>query len=82
MFLFGNTITDVLIGHRVIATARQMRSMVELSDLGLECYELDVTDENAIFRLKNVLVNVLDGKLDILVNNAYVFITFPCCYRD
>lgn len=56
-----------------------MSSMVVLSDLGIECYELDVTDENAIARLKNVLVNVLDGKLDILVNNAYVS---SCFLRD
>lgn len=56
-----------------------MSSMVVLSDLGIECYELDVTDENAITRLKNVLVNVLDGKLDILVNNAYVS---SCFLRD
>ena len=44
--------------------------MTELSALGIQTYELDVTDESAIHHLKDVLEDVLDGTLDILVNNA------------
>ena len=54
-----------------------MSSMTELSALGIQTYELDVTDENAIHHLKDVLEDVLDGTLDILVNNAYVL---SCIY--
>lgn len=48
--------------------------MSGLSDLGIEKYELDVTDANAITRLRSILVELLGGKLDILVNNAYVLV--------
>lgn len=44
--------------------------MSGLSELGIEKYELDVTDANAITRLRGILIELLGGKLDILVNNA------------
>lgn len=47
-----------------------MSSMSGLSDFGIEQYELDVTDANAITRLRGILIELLGGKLDILVNNA------------
>lgn len=47
-----------------------MSSMSGLSELGIEKYELDVTDANAITRLRGILIELLGGKLDILVNNA------------
>lgn len=50
-----------------------MSSMAELTSLGIEAHELDVTDEDSIIRVKSALFDALGGKLDILVNNAYVY---------
>lgn len=44
--------------------------MEELSAMGIETYELDVTNSESVQRLKAVLGEALEGRLDILVNNA------------
>ncbi|KAJ7811634.1 NAD-P-binding protein [Mycena olivaceomarginata] len=57
-------------GCRVFATSRRLDSMEALSALEIETLELDVTDIDAIRRVKAEISTRTGGKLDILVNNA------------
>jgi hypothetical protein len=59
-------------GCRVFATSRRLDSMEALSALEIETLELDVTDIDAIRRVKAEISTRTGGKLDILVNNASV----------
>ncbi|KAF9066492.1 NAD-P-binding protein [Rhodocollybia butyracea] len=57
-------------GHRVFATARRLESMSELDSLGITVLELDVTNVESIRQARDKIASIMDGKLDILVNNA------------
>jgi 1-acylglycerone phosphate reductase len=59
-------------GFHVYATARSNGKMIELSKLGIETIELDVTSEASI---AEVAAKV--SSLDILVNNSGAMITMP-----
>jgi 1-acylglycerone phosphate reductase len=53
--------------------------MQELSALGIETLELDVTVIDAIRRVRDDIATKTGGKLDVLVNNAQVNPNFPKC---
>lgn len=56
-------------GYKVWATARNIDSIADLTDQGLETDTLDVTCEKAIQRVvERILAE--DGHIDILINNA------------
>ena len=59
------------LGHKVIAISRNINSLESLK--AIECYSVDITNDNIIesFIKKLVLKNI---KLDILINNAGVLI--------
>lgn len=46
--------------------------MERLSALSMKAMTLDVTDLNARRRVRSQVEQITGGKLDILVNNAYV----------
>ncbi|WP_067516202.1 SDR family oxidoreductase [Endozoicomonas ascidiicola] len=56
-------------GYRVWATARNVKSVEELSAKGMEILTLDVTDREQVQQAVKHIYTV-DGHLDILVNNA------------
>jgi len=57
-------------GLRVFAASRRLDSMERLSAMGIDTLELDVTDANAIQRVRDEIAALTGGKLDILMNNA------------
>ena len=67
----------VVIGLQVFATARSVEGIQDLADLGVKTLGLDVTDNDAVFRVRDQVAEIAGGKLDILVNNAYDFLSFP-----
>ncbi|KAJ7355880.1 NAD-P-binding protein [Mycena albidolilacea] len=72
-------------GFRVFATSRPLDSMQELSALGIETLELDVTAIDAIRRVRDDIATKTCGKLDVLVNNAQVnanSLTYPVAVTD
>ena len=44
--------------------------MTALADMGIETFELDVTSVSSIQSAKSTLEELLNGRLDILVNNS------------
>ncbi len=72
---FGLSITKALLqdGWRVIATARNIDSSVELTKLThseLMILPLDVTNELDRLSIQEYIANELNGNLDCLINNA------------
>jgi hypothetical protein len=68
-------ISESCTGLRVIATGvtgRRLESMAELAAQGIETLELDVTNDDSVQKAREVTAELTGGKLDILVNNAYV----------
>lgn len=61
-------------GLRVFATARRLSAMEDLLELGIECFILDVTKIDNIKQIRDEIVQLTGGTLDILVNNAYVYL--------
>ncbi|PHH75435.1 hypothetical protein CDD80_2367 [Ophiocordyceps camponoti-rufipedis] len=60
-------------GCHVIATARRPEVLVDLGSMGISTLQLDVTDEESVARCRAEAGALLvDGKLDVLVNNACV----------
>ncbi|KII86990.1 hypothetical protein PLICRDRAFT_55875 [Plicaturopsis crispa FD-325 SS-3] len=57
-------------GHRVIATARRLEAMSELTALGMTTLQLDATDEASVRKVRDEVAELTGGKLDVLVNNA------------
>lgn len=56
----------------MIATARRPEVLSDLAAMGMSALALDVTDAESIKRCHDEVANITGGKLDILVNNAYV----------
>jgi NAD(P)-dependent dehydrogenase (short-subunit alcohol dehydrogenase family) len=56
-------------GHRVYATARQLRALEPLASLGIRTLALDVDDDAAIGAALDT-VRAEAGSLDLLINNA------------
>ena len=63
----------IVIGFRVFATARSINSIKDLADLGMTALQLDVTNNDTVLRVRDQVTEMTGGKLDVLVNNAYVF---------
>jgi len=57
-------------GARVFATARNLDAMSNLSNAGIECLAMDVTETASLQTTREQVENITGGKLDILVNNA------------
>jgi 1-acylglycerone phosphate reductase len=75
LFLFTNNfkipkLMCVAIGFRVFATARDTSKITDLADLGIETLKLTVDNPQSIAALKEEIVKLTGGKLDMLINNA------------
>ena len=57
-------------GHRVIATARHPDDVKRLQSDGLTALQLDLTDSTSINRAVRQFLDLTDGKIDALFNNA------------
>ena len=61
-----------ILGLRVFAASRSLNSMKALADIGSERIQLDVTSPASISQTRDEVARKTGGRLDILVNNAYV----------
>lgn len=57
-------------GCTVITTVLPWESKEHLISAGIQCYELDVTNDDSVQALKRVVDKVTEGRLHVLVNNA------------
>jgi len=64
-------------GYRVFATARKLENIKGLSELGIETFQLDVTDLTSVRTCRDQIREITGGKLDILVNNAGIASSGP-----
>ena len=65
-------------GHKVFATARSIKKMQGLTELGCICLPLDVTDQASVDSLKeNVLKALGPEDFLVLINNAAVHTQKP-----
>ncbi|EME40770.1 hypothetical protein DOTSEDRAFT_82322 [Dothistroma septosporum NZE10] len=64
-------------GLLVIATARSKAVVEELTADGLIAIQLDVTDTSSITACRQAVARLVDGKLDILMNNAGRGLSLP-----
>jgi 1-acylglycerone phosphate reductase len=62
----------------VFATARSLKTLGNLSAAGIEVFTLDVTSQESINALKAEITILVDGKLDVLYNNAGVSESLSC----
>lgn len=63
---------SALIGFVVIVTVLPWENKDHLQLNGVHCYELDVTKNDSVQSLKKNVHKLTDGRLSVLVNNAYV----------
>lgn len=64
-------------GWRVFATARNLKKMSSVSDLGIETLTLDVQSKESLSSCVAAVAKLTDGTLDALVNNAGVGLSMP-----
>lgn len=57
-------------GYRVFATARKEADVAKLKAIGLESFQLDVTNDNSIQQALSQILAATGGTLDALFNNA------------
>ncbi|KAH7175099.1 uncharacterized protein B0J16DRAFT_349545 [Fusarium flagelliforme] len=69
-------------GFRVFATARSLKTLVNLTDSGIEILTLDVTRPESIANLKTEISTRTGGSLDILFNNAGALYEAPAVEAD
>ncbi|KAK0476648.1 hypothetical protein IW261DRAFT_1609322 [Armillaria novae-zelandiae] len=69
-------------GYRVFATARSKDHLVDLAELGIEIFALDVTSPSDIQDIRADISERAGGSLDILVNNAGFVRTMPALDLD
>lgn len=60
-------------GLHVIATARSRAAIRDLEALGMTTLSLEVNDETSVLAALEDVKRITGGKLDILLNNAFVF---------
>ena len=60
------------LGLHVIATARTKEAIQDLEALGMSTLSLEVTSSESIAEARMQVEKLTGGKLDILVNNAWV----------
>lgn len=58
--------------YHVIATARRPELLEEFRRQGMDAVALDVTDATSIKTCRQEVGKLVDGRLDILINNACV----------
>lgn len=68
-------------GLRVITTSRNVESMEELREMRMSIMALDVTNFKNIRKVRDDVAVLTSGKLDILVNNAYVDLAWTSFLR-
>jgi NAD(P)-dependent dehydrogenase (short-subunit alcohol dehydrogenase family) len=56
--------------YRVFATARALEDVQKLKDEGFESFRLDLRDRDSIDLALSEILNLTDGKIDILFNNG------------
>lgn len=66
-------------GFRVFATARDLRKIQHLKELGCDVVSLEVLDENSLRKAVEVVQKESGGFLDYLVNNAGISKYPPFC---
>ena len=59
-----------LCGLHPIATVLPSERNEHLVQAGITCYHLDVTREESVVELKRKVLELTDGSLEVLVNNA------------
>lgn len=64
-------------GYRVIASARNVSKLGQVKSAGIETVNLDVQSEDSIEQAVQEVGKILDGKLDMLVNNAGAGYSMP-----
>jgi 1-acylglycerone phosphate reductase len=64
-------------GYHVIATARGPELLEKFRGQGMDAVALDVADATSIRTCRQEVEKLVNGRLDILVNNAYV--SRSCC---
>lgn len=69
-------------GLHVFATARNEKAVTDLSALGLEALQLDVTSPESVAEVKRHVSERTNGSLDYLVNNAGRNYTVPALDVD
>ncbi|KAJ7457014.1 NAD(P)-binding protein [Mycena latifolia] len=69
-------------GLRVIATARNPAVLSDLTALGMEALELDVTKSESVKAVRDRVASLTGGTLDILVNNAGQALALPATDFD
>jgi NAD(P)-dependent dehydrogenase (short-subunit alcohol dehydrogenase family) len=57
-------------GHRVIASARNPEDVSRLNQQGLTCLQLDLADSASIQQAVKQLLELTEGRCDVLFNNA------------
>ena len=73
--------TDWVTGLNVIATARTKDAIKDLEEMGMSTIALDVTNSESIDAAKKEVEVLTNGRLDILVNNAYgIPLDFLTCH--
>ena len=63
------------LGVHTFATARDEKALEDLKSLGIEPLSLEVTSSEQISAARSYIERRTGGKLDILVNNAFVPLT-------
>jgi 1-acylglycerone phosphate reductase len=55
---------------KVIATARDLKKVQHLKDLGIDTLQLDVTSDESVKEAVSAVHKMTGGRLDFLVNNS------------
>ncbi|AOA63089.1 GQ67_01287T0 [Komagataella phaffii] len=64
-------------GFRVFGAARRLEPMESLREYGVTPLKADVSDLDSVLELKKKVIELTDGKLDLLYNNAGQSCTVP-----
>ena len=67
-------ITYNYVGLHVIASARSRDSLADLEQIGISTVSLEVTSAESRKAARKEVEKLSGGRLDILVNNAWVFV--------
>ena len=66
----------LLVGYKVFAGARRVAMMDDLKNLGVITFELDVTIQESVDKVRQIIIETNGGEtLDILINNAGITLT-------
>ncbi len=64
-------------GHKIIALSRNNEALKLLNLKNLSVLNFDITDDKQNSRLQEIIENELNGKLDVLINNAGQLVNKP-----